>query len=237
MTTLNLKPTHKPVKAYYESLQRFESIGVSHETAVRSAFQSLLEYCGRQFNWILVPEHSMTPLIRGARGVKNKRIVVDGALIDNFQLPHGYWEAKDIHDDLPAEVLHKFATGYPRDNILFQTPHRAILWQNNQPTLDADLTDPTQLIHTLETFCSHRPQEYTEWEEVVSQFKDRVPALGKGLAELIEKERGTNREFTAAFAAFHEKCRQSINPNLSEAAVEEMLIQHLLTERDFPNRL
>ena len=233
MTTLNLKPTHKPVRAYYESLQRFESIGVSHETAVRSAFQSLLEYCGRQFNWILVPEHSMTPLIRGARGVKNKRIVVDGALIDNFQLPHGYWEAKDIHDDLPAEVLHKFATGYPRDNILFQTPHRAILWQNNQRTLDADLTDPTQLIHTLKTFCSHRPQEYTEWEEAVSQFKDRVPALGKGLAELIEKERGANREFTAAFAAFHEKCHQSINPNLSEAAVEEMLIQHLLTERIF----
>ena len=233
MTTLNLKSTHKPVKAYYESLQRFESIGVSHETAVRSAFQTLLEHCGRQFNWILVPEHSMTPLIRGARGVKNKRIVVDGALIDNFQLPHGYWEAKDIHDDLPAEVLHKFAAGYPRDNILFQTPHRALLWQNNQQTLDADLTDPTQLIHTLETFCSHRPQEYTEWEEAVSQFKDRVPALGNGLAELIEKERGANREFTAAFAAFHEKCRQSINPNLSEAAVEEMLIQHLLTERIF----
>ncbi len=233
MTTLNLKSTHKPVRAYYESLQRFESIGVSHETAVRSAFQSLLEHCGKQFNWILVPEHSMTPLIRGARGVKNKRIVVDGALIDNFQLPHGYWEAKDIHDDLPAEVLHKFAIGYPRDNILFQTPHRAILWQNNQRTLDADLTDPTQLIHTLETFCSHRPQEYTEWEEAVAHFKDRVPALGKGLAELIEKERGANREFTAAFAAFHEKCRQSINPNLSEAAVEEMLIQHLLTERIF----
>ncbi len=241
MTTLNLKPTHKPVKAYYESLQRFESIGVSHETAVRSAFQTLLEYCGRQFNWILVPEHSMlpltghstSPLTRGARGVKSKRIVVDGALIDSFQLPHGYWEAKDIHNDLPSEVLRKFEKGYPRDNILFQTPHRAILWQNNQQTLDADLTDPTQLIHTLETFFSHRPQEYTEWEEAVAQFKDRVPALGNGLADLIEKERGANREFTAAFAAFHEKCRQSINLNLSEAAVEEMLIQHLLTERIF----
>ena len=226
MKTLNLKPTHKPVKAYYESLQRFESIGVSHETAVRSAFQTLLEYCGKQFSWILVPEHSM-------RGGKNRRIIVDGALIDNFQLPHGYWEAKDIHDDLPTEVLRKFEKGYPCDNILFQTPHRAILWQNNQLTLDADLTDPTQLVHTLETFFSHRLQEYTEWEEAVSQFKDRVPALGNGLAELIEKERGTNREFTAAFAAFHEKCRQSINPNLSEAAIEEMLIQHLLTERIF----
>ncbi len=234
MTTLNLKPTHKPVKAYYESLQRFESIGVSHETAVRSAFQTLLEYCGRQFDWILVPEHSMTPPDKsGSRRAKNRRIVVDGALIDTFQLPHGYWEAKDIHDDLPSEVLRKFEKGYPRDNILFQTPHRALLWQNNQQILDADLTDPTQLIQTLETFFSHRPQEYTEWEEAVAQFKDRVPALGNGLAELIEKERGANREFTAAFAAFHEKCRQSINPNLSEAAVEEMLIQHLLTERIF----
>ena len=40
-------------------------------------------------------------------------------------------------------------------------------------------------------------------------------------------------QFTAAFEDFYEKCRQSINPNLSEAAVEEMLIQHLLTERIF----
>ena len=39
--------------------------------------------------------------------------------------------------------------------------------------------------------------------------------------------------FITAFADFHAKCRQSINPNLSEAAVEEMLIQHLLTERIF----
>ena len=164
---------------------------------------------------------------------RNKRIAVDGALIDDFKLAHGYWEAKDIHDDLPTEVLRKFEAGYPRDNILFQTPHHAILWQNAQPVLDVNLTDPTELIGTLETFFSHRPREYTEWEEAVSQFKDRVPALGNGLAELIEKERGANREFTAAFAAFHEKCRQSINPNLSEAAVEEMLIQHLLTERIF----
>ena len=212
--------------------------------AVRSAFQALLQGCARQFNWTLVTEHSMSPpdksgsrpvgtVTRGARGVKSKRIVVDGALVDSFQLPHGYWEAKDIHDNLPTEVQRKFEVGYPRDNILFQTPHRAILWQHNRQMLDADLTDPTQLIGTLETFFSHRPQEYAEWEEAVAQFRERVPALGKGLAERIHAERETNRAFIAAFADFHEKCCQSINPNLSEAAVEEMLIQHLLTERIF----
>ena len=226
MPSLTLKPTHKPIKAYHAALKQFDLLDVTHETAVRSAFQSLLEYCARQFNLTLVPEHSITVH-------RNRRIVVDGALIDDFQLPYGYWEAKDIHDNLPAEVLRKFEKGYPRDNILFQTPQRAILWQNGQETLDADLNDSTQLIGVLETFFSHRPQEYTEWEEAVSQFKNKVPALGGGLAALIQDERDVNPHFTTAFEDFHAKCRQSINPNLSEAAVEEMLIQHLLTERIF----
>ena len=82
-------------------------------------------------------------------------------------------------------------------------------------------------------FFGYRPQEYAAWEEAVAQFKDRVADIGQGLAKLIQRERGGNPAFTAAFAGFLEKCRQSINPNLSEAAVEEMLIQHLLTERLF----
>ena len=233
MTTLNIKSTHKPIEDYYDALDQLDQLGFTHETAVRSAFQSLLQHYGQKLKWTLVPEHSMTPLIRGARGVKNRRIVIDGALIDSFQLSHGYWEAKDIHDNLPIQVQRKFEAGYPRDNILFQTPKRAILWQNDQRVLDADLTDSAQLIETLQTFFSHRPQAYVEWETAVTQFKDKVPALGKGLAELIEKERGTSRQFATAFRAFHKKCCQSINPNLSEAAVEEMLIQHLLTERLF----
>ena len=226
MTSLNLRSTHKIVREYYNELDQFDRLGVVHEGAVRSAFQSLLQGCARQFDWTLVPEHSMTV----SRG---KRIRVDGALMDNFRLTHGYWEAKDIHDDLLSEVERKFERGYPCDNILFQTPHRAILWRNNQPMLDADLRDRAQLIRVLETFFSHRPPEYTEWEEAVAQFRGRVPALGEGLAERIHGERETNRAFITAFADFHEKCRQSINPNLSEAAVEEMLIQHLLTERIF----
>ena len=226
VTTLNLRPTHKIIRDYYNALDQFDQVGATHEGAVRSAFQSLLQGCARQFDWTLVPEHSMT--VR-----RDRRIVVDGALMDNFRLTHGYWEAKDADDDLPSEVVRKFERGYPRDNILFQDPHRAILWQNEQQRLDANLRNPEELIGTLETFFSHQPPEYTEWEEAVSEFRDRVPALGQGLAERIHGERETNQAFITAFAGFHDKCRQSINPNLSEAAVEEMLIQHLLTERIF----
>ena len=226
VTSLNLRSTHKIIRDYYNALDQFDRVGATHEGAVRSAFQSLLQGCARQFDWTLVSEHSM-------RVHQNRRIVVDGALMDNFRLTHGYWEAKDEDDDLPSEVVRKFEKGYPRDNILFQDPHRAILWQNEQQRLDANLRNPEELIGTLETFFSHRPPEYTEWEEAVSEFRDRVPALGQGLAERIHGERETNRAFITAFADFHAKCRQSINPNLSEAAVEEMLIQHLLTERIF----
>ena len=70
MTTLNLKPTHKPIKDYYDALNQFDQLGFTHETAVRSAFQSLLQHCGREFNWTLAPEYSMSPLIRGLVGLK-----------------------------------------------------------------------------------------------------------------------------------------------------------------------
>ena len=226
MPTLTLKPTHRQIKTYYTELERLARLGITNEFAVRAPFQTLLEYCGRQFDWTLVPEYSMT-------GYQGNRIQVDGVLIDNFRLEYGYWEAKGLGANLPAEVKRKLAHGYPRDNIIFQTPQRAILWQNNQQVLDVDLTDPTELVNLLQTFFVHRPQEYAEWEQAVAQFKDKVAEIGEDLAKLIVNARTTNSQFTDAFADFHRKCCQATNPNLSEAAVEEMLIQHLLTERIF----
>ena len=66
-----------------------------------------------------------------------------------------------------------------------------------------------------------------------SEFRETVPELGEKLAALIEIERQNNPHFREAFANFHQQCQASINPNLSITAVEEMLIQHLLTERIF----
>ena len=40
-----------------------------------------------------------------------------------------------------------------------------------------------------------------------------------------------NAKFIQTFDVFFELCKSSLNPNLSEAAVDEMLVQHLLTER------
>ena len=226
MPILNLKPTHKPIKTYYAELKRLDRLGATNETTVRSAFQTVLKQCVQQLNWTLFTEYPMD-------GHQGNRIKVDAALFDDFDRRFGFWEAKDIHDDLAAEVKRKFEQGYPSDNILFQTPQRAILWQNARQVLDVDLIKPTQLVKVLQTFFAYQPPELAKWERAVAQFKDEVPAFGEDLAEIIKEARKTNREFTTTFADFYEKCCQAINPNLSEAAVEEMLIQHLLTDRIF----
>ena len=226
MKPLELKPAHKPVQSFYSALRQFETLGISHEGAVRSAFQGLLDYCARQHDWTLVPEWEIRPS-------RQSRVIVDGALLDNFRLTHGFWEAKDTHDNLEREVRKKFDLGYPRDNILFQSPRRALLFQNDRLTFDADLTQPTALIDALNAFFTYTPPAHTEWERAVSEFQERVPELARSLIEIIERERKSNRRFTRAFADFAELARRSINPNLADAAVEEMLIQHLLTERLF----
>ena len=116
MPSLTLKPTHKAVTAYYDSLAKFEKIGIKHETAVRSAFQELLDSCARQFGWKLVPEYR----------IKRKGQVdasADGAIftcVGNIPtLVRGLWEAKDSDDDLDKEIKLKFKIGYPKQNILF----------------------------------------------------------------------------------------------------------------------
>jgi predicted helicase len=226
MPTLALKPNHKVVVAYYDSLSKFDQLGIKHETAVRSAFERLLETAARQFDWKLVPGYPIKR--KGATPLQ-----ADGALLDNFGLNHGIWEAKDSDDDLDKEIKAKFAAGYPKENILFQEPRRAVLYQNGERYYDADLTKPEDLVRVLALFLEFAPPAIAEWEKAVEEFKSKVPQLGDSLKRLIENERQANKKFTSAFDGFLQLCRASLNPNLSVDAVEEMIIQHLLTERIF----
>lgn len=225
MSDLNLKPNHKAVKDYYQALNNLATLGVSHEGAVSPAFAALLRQCARQFDWTLLEQHSVK---RNGHPIR-----VDGALADAFKLVHGYWEAKDSSDDLDKEIKRKFAVGYPKDNILFQAPDRVIIWQDARQVLDEDITQPERLIEALRTFFSYQPPAYELFEQAVEEFKLKVPELAAGLLQLIEKERASNQRFIQAFESFSNLCRQTINPNISTQAVEEMLIQHLLTERIF----
>ena len=104
MTQLNLKPTHAPVKAYYETLEKFGRAKFDNEGNIRGAFEDLLKKCARQFERSLVPEYQFT------RTGKHP-LRADAALLDAFNLPRAYWEAKDSKDDLRVEMEKKLALG------------------------------------------------------------------------------------------------------------------------------
>ena len=48
MSDLNIKPTHKPIKAYYAELEKHAQLGEENEGTVRAAFQNLLQHYCRQ---------------------------------------------------------------------------------------------------------------------------------------------------------------------------------------------
>ncbi|MYA98234.1 N-6 DNA methylase, partial [Candidatus Poribacteria bacterium] len=226
MPQLNLKPSHKAIRDYYATLQQYDRHAVTHEGAVSNPFAFLLDACAKQVNATLIPQYAM-------RTSNGNRIVIDGAILDEYGLPFAYWEAKDIDDDLPKAVAEKQAAGYPFDNICFQTPERVILYQNGQVALDIDITEPTGLIAALQYLFAYVPPALDNWQTAVSDFRAHVPDLANRLKELIDQRHETDTAFKEAFADFYETCRTSINPELSQDAVEEMLIQHILTERIF----
>jgi len=223
---LNLKPSHKPILEYYKALEVYKKHGISHENAVKVAFQDLLTYCCKRLKLEFVAEFAYQRLDR-----HNARI--DGVFLDQFSVPLGYWEAKDSFDNLEIEIKKKFADGYPKDNIIFQTPERAIIYQGSRIVIDADITNAQSLVDVLNILFSYKTDTQMDWEKAVEEFRLRIPESAKLILDLIDSERKDNTRFINAFNSFLDLCKTSINPNISLAAVEEMLVQHMLTERIF----
>ncbi len=221
--TLLVKPTHKAIQAYYDALQNYGGQHVSHETALRSAFQNVLGETGRLHGWTLIPELSLK--------VGGKTVRPDGTLRDEYYLPRGYWEAKDTADHLDDEIRKKAAKGYPLINTIFEDTRQAALFQGGSEVFRADLTKPQQLADLLNQFYHYAEPDIESFEQAVSEFQERVPELATGLTEKIKQAHKDNKKFQTAYATFFELCQTALNPNISQAAVDEMLVQHLLTER------
>ncbi len=226
-TTL-IKPTHKAITEYYASLQSIAAQNVSHEMAVRRAFRELLVTTAKLHDWTLIEELSAKSSTAGAGTVRP-----DATLRDKNPHPPGYWEAKDSADSLPKEIAKKKAKGYSLANTIFEDTQTAILYQNKKPAFAADLADPQALADLLNQFYAHTEPDFEHWEEAVNDFKDRVPDLAAGLVTIIETAHKKNPKFQKAFADFFTLCQTALNPNIAQAAVDEMLIQHILTERLF----
>lgn len=223
MTTSTLiPPTHKAIKTYHAELQEI-SIQSDLEGAVSAAFHRLLADTARTRGWTLVGQQDIK--------LNGKTVRPDGTLRDEWKLPHGYWEAKDTHDDLDTEIRKKIARGYPLSNIIFEDTRQAVLYQHGQEAYRADMHKPDELARLLSWFYGYEAPHVEEFKQAVAHFQQEIPALAGGLNERIKQAHAKNKRFQEAFGGFFELCKASLNPNISRDAVDEMLIQHLLTER------
>ena len=196
---------------------------VDNEMNVRAPFEFLLAETGRQRGWTLVPELSE----KAAGGL----VRPDGTLRDSNSLPRGYWEAKDTKDDLDLEIQRKIARGYRTSNTIFEDTEKAVLYQNKQPVLRINIGNPRELADLLNKFYSFTEPDIQGFEEAIDEFGERVPELAGGLAQKVREAHKDNPRFIEAFEKFFHLCQTALNPNIRIEAVDEMLVQHLLTER------
>jgi len=219
---ISVQAGHRAIRKYHEQIADYGKQS-EKEGATSPAFMQLLYDTAKVRGW--------TPAGQDPMKVGGKLIKPDATLRDEWKLPHGYWEAKDTQDNLDTEIRKKFAAGYPQNNIIFEDTRQGILIQNGEEAYRAELGDAEQLARLLTYFYRYSAPNFEHFEQAIGEFQGALPELARGLNERIKQAHKHNKAFQAAFADFFTLCQTSLNPNISRDAVDEMLIQHLLTER------
>lgn len=215
------------INQYLAQLDLLKKVGGTHrESVVREAFKDLLKGWGKQHDLVFIPEYKLDSATKDTR-------FVDGALLHELRVPFGYWEAKDAKDDLDAEIEFKFKRGYPQDNIIFEDSTEAVLIQHREEVMRCSVTDVQALEKLLKLFFGFERAEIADFRKAVEQFKTDLPAVLEALRSMIAREYTANAAFAKASRKFLKHAQEAINPELSDADVREMLIQHILTEEIF----
>ena len=214
------------IERYWAELDELITFGGSdNESSIRVAFRNCLaSYCH---------EHRGEKLVLVEELSAHGGVYPDGTVRDRLQMDRGYWEAKDTHDDLDAEIQNKFDRGYPRENIIFENSETAVLVQNGDVAMRVDMRRPGELHGLIKRFLDYELPQIEDFRRAQTQFKDDLPSVLESLRVTIEEAERYNAEYRRAAADFLELCHQSIGPDVSELDVREMLLQHILTKDIF----
>ena len=218
-------PSYPHIEQYRTKLQELIEFGGSdNEENIRPAFQNCLDsYCrDHRERLVLIPELKTSP--------SNKP---DGTVKDSLRMARGYWEAKDSHDDLDAEIRAKFNRGYPRDNIIFEDSQTAVLVQNGGEAMRVDMSRDGELHRLIRVFLDYELPEIQEFRQAQGQFKTDLPTVLENLRATVAEAEADNPDYQQAAVSFLELCRKTIGPAVSPADVREMLLQHILTKDIF----
>ena len=108
-----------------------------------------------------------------------------------------------------------------------------MLYQDGQRIAETPFAKDEALDELLTAYVSFEHPEVREFKEAVEHFKQDIPSIAKTLRELIAAQGKANATFRTRRGAFLDLCRTAINPAVTPDDVDEMLIQHILTEEIF----
>ncbi|MCY4019400.1 MAG: N-6 DNA methylase [Chloroflexi bacterium] len=223
MAPITIQPNDRQLRKYYDTLSELRD--VPHEGGTRRAFSALLSAMAKRRKLKLVEEHS----IQATNSTRTVR--PDGALIDEFMRPFGLWEAKDSADNLYVEINKKKAAGYPLKNIIFEDTVTAVLYQDGYEARRTRIREKKNFAALLSQYLSYRAESFDNFNEAAQSYGEQIREIATQLKGKIDAAHQDNPEFQRQFDEFMGLCRRSLNPNISTEAVDEMLIQHLMTER------
>ena len=196
------------INGYLAEIDRLRRVtGRTTEQIVREAFKDLLKHWSKARGLSFVAELDYQTAFKST-------VRPDGTVLHDLRVPLGFWEAKDIGDDLDAKIPKKFAKGYPKDNILFDNSVTAVLWQNGREVLRCSMTDVKELDRLVTLFFAWERPEIAEFRAAVAQFKADLPNVLDALRERIEEAYAGNPGFRAKAAGFLDHARETINPTL-----------------------
>jgi predicted helicase len=218
------------ITKYHNQLHEiFNAGGTRNETSITFAFANLLRAYAEKKGLLLVEQKDVI-------GRGGKRVIPDGVLKYFGGIDVGYWEAKDTKDKLDDEIHIKLnEKGYPNKNIIFEDTQTAVLIQEGAQVMRVPMNEWNLLDDLLDRFVDYQPSEVKEFSKALAQFKENVPAIVKGLRELMELEAEKNKNFREMRDKFLEIARSEINPEITPEDIREMIIQHILTEDIFTN--
>ena len=157
--------TYPHITQYHAELERLIEFGGSdNESSIRRAFANCLNaYCGEHRERLALVDEL------GYRG----GVFPDGTVKDSLRMARGYWEAKDSHDDLDAEIENKFNRGYPRDNIIFEDSQTAVLIQNGETAMRVDMRRPGELHRLIRRFLDYELPEIEDFSQGAAAVQGR----------------------------------------------------------------
>jgi predicted helicase len=215
------------INQYYNYLDRAIQFGKStNEQSIRNHFWNLLNDYARKSNYEVVTEVS-------CQGTKGAKVRPNGILKNLFGLDIGLWESKDEKDTIDDEIDAKLKKGYPFTNILFEDTHIAALFQRGEEVQRISVRDADNLHAIITQFISFKSDTIYKFEDALEKFKADIPIIVETLRKRIDETRVINSDFIKASKSFLELCRTEINPDITDADIREMMIQHILTSDIF----